>query len=94
MGLTKYTVQGGINTSLGQNGSAYLLNSDVQTITGNFVAITMLADCQFDDFTDSSRDETDGDAVTSSTIFPKGITIFGQRTSISVDSGSCICYKG
>jgi hypothetical protein len=35
---------------------------------------------------------TDMDTITTSHIFPKGITIYGKWDHIELNSGSCICY--
>ena len=35
-----------------------------------------------------------GGEVASTTVFPKGITIYGRWTSILLDSGKCIAYLG
>ena len=93
MAIHKYTVQESQNLGLGQAGSTFL-DTDATSATGTYVAITMVKDTIFDTLTDSSRD---GDAVAlgaGGDTFPKGLTIFGSFTAISIESGMCICYKG
>ena len=106
-GLHSYTVQESQNSAMGQAGSVYL-DTDATTFTptdGVIVAITMLADTDFDVLTaqDSARFisiggtgyESKGDTLADSDIFPEGLTIFGRWTSVSVNTnGSCICYLG
>lgn len=88
--MSKYnhTVQEALNIGLGQAGSVYL-DADGTQANGTFNAITMVDDTTFDVLTDATRSGDDplGDT------FPKGLTIFGSFTAISVDSGKCIAYK-
>ena len=106
--LHKYTVVEAQNAGLGQAGSIFLNSSNTDTITGNFVAITFLADTVFNSTSGlvSSDDtsfpnsqsgatsiDSDGDAVDSAT-FPKGVTIYGRWTQIILASGSVIAYIG
>ena len=35
---------------------------------------------------------SDMDAITTSHVFPKGITIYGQWDYLELNSGACICY--
>ena len=37
---------------------------------------------------------TNGQTITSSITFPKGVTIYGRYTEIDVASGTCIAYVG
>ena len=87
-GLHKYTVQEAGNLGLGQAGSTYMVDSD--SSTAKYGAITMIADTTFSTLTDANRD---GTALTGVAI-PKGITIFGRFTAITVSTGKCIAYKG
>ena len=75
------------------------------------VAITMLTDCQFSTLT-SIKDKYDGgsnwlgttengygdygDSLNSSMEFPRGITIYGRWSVITLQSANmrCICYLG
>lgn len=74
-----------------------------------FVAITMLEDTTFTqleavdnavasgsfgtDGTDADYDGK-GDYVTTSTIFPKGLTIYGEWDTIDIASGKILAYWG
>jgi hypothetical protein len=86
------------------------LNTDLTCPTGKvFVAITMLEDTTFNqleavdngttggsfgsDGTDNDYDGK-GNFVTTSTIFPKGLTIYGEWDTIDIASGKIIAYWG
>tara|TARA_B100001939_G_scaffold103044_2_gene88971 strand:- start:1644 stop:1991 length:348 start_codon:yes stop_codon:yes gene_type:complete len=42
----------------------------------------------------STGSATNGQTITSSITFPKGVTIYGRYTEIDVASGTCIAYVG
>ena len=87
-GLHKYTVQEAGNLGLGQAGSTYMEDGD--SSTAKYGAITMIADTNFSTLTDANRDG----ATLTGVAIPKGITIFGRFTAITVSTGKCIAYKG
>ena len=86
--LMKYTVAEAQNAALGQAG--VILIDDTDAHTGPFVAITALSDAAVDI---SECDMSFIEDVEDFTI-PKGVTIFGQFTSIELDSGSVLAYRG
>ena len=103
-----YSVQDAKMVELGQIGSG-LLDLDATTFTPPsgyvVVAITMLTDCAFDSLIAEGGTGTyigtagvgaSGVAVATSNTFPKGVTIYGRWTSVSVNSDgqTCICYLG
>lgn len=88
--INKFSVKEAGNVGLGQCGSTYLTNSTSSTANTIYNAITMIADTSFTALTDANRD---GATLTGVTI-PKGLTIFGEFTAITVSSGKCIAYKG
>ena len=106
-----YNLQDAAMIQLGQLGSGLLdLNATTFTPPSGkvVVAITMLTDCAFDATTGLIADGgtgtyintagagASGVAVDSSNVFPKGVTIYGRWTSLSVntDAETCICYLG
>jgi hypothetical protein len=108
MSRSQYESRESGNLALGQAGSAYL-DADGSTLTpsggGIIVAITALTDCTFDTLTaeggaglffNTAGAGAGGDTFTSSDIIPKGVTIFGRWTSVSVNNSGekCICYLG
>jgi|TARA_R110000772_G_scaffold35255_1_gene85120 hypothetical protein len=76
------------NTSLplGSNGS--ILIDDTADHTGPYFAITALADAELDVSSCTMNIE---DAIDFT--IPKGVTIYGQFTVLSLGSGSVIAYK-
>ena len=103
-----YSLTDAAMIQLGQIGSAYL-DLDASTFTpsdGNVVvAITALTDCTFDPLTaeggtgnyiNTAGAGAGGDTFSSSDTIPKGVTIYGRWTSVSVntDAEKCICYVG
>ena len=109
-GIQKYTVQESQNLGFGQKGSVFLdLDATSCTPTGGnvVIAITMLTDCVFDVLTAEDSNlyigtattgfQSKGDALSASAdTFPKGITIYGRWTTVSVNANDqkCICYIG
>ena len=106
-GIRTYEGSTADNIALGQGGSAYL-DTDSTTFTpsnGVVVAITALTDCSFDTLTaeggtgryiNTAGAGAGGDTFSSSEVIPKGVTIFGRWTSVSVNTNGekCICYIG
>ena len=86
--LHKYTVVEAQNAGLGQAGC--ILIDDTDAHTGPFVAITAITDAEVDV---SECDMSFIEDVADFTI-PKGVTIYGQFTSIELDTGSVIAYRG
>lgn len=96
--------------AFGQLGSCFCNTTTTQDLTCPsgyaFVAITCLEDTTFRDLqavnnkqifgsdgVDNDFDAT-GDRVTSSDVFPKGITIYGKWDTVDIASGSIIAYYG
>ena len=67
----------------------------MQTLDGLVSSITSDTDeSKIDDAFGAVTDDSDNDQteITTSHIFPKGITIYGKWDHIELNSGSCICY--
>ena len=93
--------------TFGQFGSIYLKTAST-TITPPtsklITAITMLEETQFNTLIakDSAQSfntaaggaGSDGDTLGSTQVFPRGVTIYGKWTSLSLTSGSVIAYVG
>jgi hypothetical protein len=58
-------------------------------ITGPFFAITALSDATID----SSECTTNITSIPATLLIPKGVTIYGNFTSIELDSGILIAYS-
>tara|TARA_R110002020_G_scaffold175921_1_gene367910 strand:+ start:1139 stop:1444 length:306 start_codon:yes stop_codon:yes gene_type:complete len=67
------------------------------------VAITMITDCKFsalsaqsDKFIGILGANPDGDTIDATDVFPAGITIYGEWSTVSVSTNGeqCICYLG
>ena len=86
--LHKYTVVEAQNAALGQAG--VIMIDDTDAHTGPFVAITAITDAVVDI---SECDMSFIEDVADFTI-PKGVTIYGQFTSIELDSGTVFAYRG
>ena len=86
--LHKYTIVEAQNVSLGQAG--VIMIDDTDAHTGPFVAITAITDAVVDV---SECDMSFIEDVADFTI-PKGVTIYGQFTSIELDSGTVFAYRG
>ena len=92
MGLIhKYSDEEVGNLSLGQKGSKFI--DDVAQHTGVFVAITALEDSVID-VADSTIITNSMEGADTNFTIPKGVTIFGSFTTVSLDSGKVIAYKG
>ena len=70
--------------SFGQAGFDYVTSGTINADT--YIAITALEDSQLD------VTASDGDSLTDVTI-PKGLTIYGTFSSITVDSGKILAYR-
>lgn len=86
--LTNYTVAEAQNAGLGQAG--VILIDDTAAHTGPFVAIQALEDAAVDI---SECDMSWIEDVADFTI-PAGLTIYGNFTSIELDSGKVLAYYG
>ena len=86
--LHKYTIVEAQNVALGQAG--VIMIDDPDAHTGPFVAITAITDAVVDV---SECDMSFIEDVADFTI-PKGVTIYGQFTSIELDSGTVFAYRG
>jgi uncharacterized protein YcgI (DUF1989 family) len=86
--LMRYTVAEAQNASLGQAG--LILIDDTNAHTGPFVAIQALEDAVVDV---SECDMSFIEDVADFTI-PAGLTIYGRFTSIELDSGKVLAYRG
>jgi hypothetical protein len=90
--------------SFGQAGAVYLSDDSV-AVTGEFCAITSLDDATyFDVFTwaelAQSSDDTKANYVANANIItgaantlPKGVTIYGQFTSVTIGAGRVLIYN-
>ena len=87
-GLHKYTVQEAENSKIGQGG--YVHGAASAVAGTEYVAITALSAAQIDK---TSDDTTLFPDLTNVTI-PVGTTIYGRWTSVTLDSGTIIVYKG
>ena len=96
--LMRYTVAEAQNAALGQAG--VILIDDTNAQSGPFVAVTALADAVIDvsecdvSFIEHRDSSGDLDALPVTITIPKGVTIFGRFTSIELDSGSVLAYRG
>lgn len=80
--------------SLGQYGAEFITNTTAGT-NKNYCAITMLEDTTFTTLTASNWSAgSTGSLYTGSTItYPKGLTIFGTFTAVTLATGKIIAYK-
>jgi len=80
--------------SLGAFGAEYISNTTAGT-SKNYCAITMLEDTTFTTLTASNWSAgSTGSSYTGSTItYPKGLTIFGTFTAVTLLTGKVIAYK-
>ena len=72
--------------SFGQNG--FTVVTDTTDTTGDFSAITIVADADFSSITATN---TVADSLSGVSI-PAGVTIFGKITGFTLTSGSVIAY--
>jgi len=80
--------------SLGAYGAEYISNTTAGT-SKNYCAITMLEDTTFTTLTASNWSAGSTSSVyTGSTVtYPKGLTIFGIFTAVTLLTGKIIAYK-
>ena len=100
----KFSVATANNIGLGQVGSMLVATASVAKtpITGhNIVAITMLEDTAFTALVQSdaavhlgTTAVTYGYTVDSSNTFPSGVTIYGNWSSVTLNTGSIVAYFG
>jgi hypothetical protein len=79
--------------ALGKYGAETITNSNSATAK-NYCAITMLEDTIFATLTTSNWVAGSSGSTTAGLVFPKGLTIFGAFTAVTLTSGKVICYKG
>ena len=87
--------------SFGQAGAVYL--NDTGDVTGDFCAVTSLDDATY--FTtltwaELGKSQVDGSAISnheaitgSANTIPKGVTIYGQITAVTLGAGRVIIYN-
>ena len=94
--------------AFGQLGSTHIDSTTAHTPPSGmvYVAVTCLEDTKFTKLeaedntkyfgTDSTDGDTDGpgDQVQSTTVFPKGMTIYGRFDAITLASGKVLAYHG
>lgn len=81
--------------ALGKYGLEYITNTT--SATGkNYCAITMLEDTTFTTLTTPNWSAgTSGSIYTTSAVtYPKGLTIFGKFTDVTLLTGKILAYKG
>lgn len=79
--------------ALGKFGAEFITNTTGVT-NKSYCAITMLEDTTFTTLTSSNWSAGSvGSSATSSVIYPKGLTIFGRFTSVTLATGKVICYN-
>ena len=88
--------------SFGQAGAAYLKDASV-AVTGDFCAITSLDDATYFSaitWAELNVSQVDGSAISntdtiadSAATIPKGVTIYGQITSVTLGAGRVIIYN-
>lgn len=80
--------------SLGAYGAEYISNTTAGT-GKNYCAITMLEDTTFTTLTSSNWSAgTAGSSQVTSVTYPKGLTIFGTFTAVTLATGKILAYKG
>lgn len=79
--------------ALGKFGAEFITNSNGATAK-NYCAITMLEDTIFTTLTSGNWTAGSTGSSTSGLVFPKGLTIFGSFTAVTLQSGKVLCYKG
>ena len=93
--------------TFGQFGSIYLdqAATTIKPPTGKLItAITMLEETQFTSLVakDSAQSfntvaggaGTNGETLASDQVFPRGVTIYGKWTELSLTSGAIVAYVG
>jgi len=86
--LKKYDVKSSNNIALGQVGN--VTETGTTAVTGNFIAIQMLADTVFSLLTDTVGSGDDATSIT----YLRGEVIFGQFTAFTLTSGAVRAYSG
>jgi hypothetical protein len=82
--------------ALGKFGAEFITNTTASSANKNYCAITMLEDTTFTTLTASNWSAGSTSSLyTGSTItYPKGLTIFGRFTAVTLATGKILCYKG
>ena len=72
----------------GSFGAFFISDTDSHTCAGGWNAITMIENTNFNVLTNGnwSGDDPTGE------VFPEGLTIYGNFTTIDLTSGACIAY--
>lgn len=79
--------------ALGKFGAEFITNTTAAT-NKNYCAITMLEDTTFTTLTSSNWSAgSTGSSATASVTYPKGFTIFGRFTAVTLATGKVICYN-
>lgn len=80
--------------ALGKYGAEYISNTTAGTAK-NYCAITMLEDTTFTTLTASNWSAGTASSIytTSAVTYPKGLTIFGTFTAVTLLTGKIIAYK-
>ena len=79
--------------ALGKFGAEYITNGNSATAK-NYCAITMLEDTIFSLLTAGNWSAGSATSSTGGLVFPKGLTIFGAFTAVTLVSGKVLCYRG
>jgi len=81
--------------ALGKYGVEYITNTTPSAVGKNYCSITMLEDTTFTTLTATnwSAGTTASIYTTSAVTYPKGITIFGKFTAITLLTGKILAYK-
>jgi len=64
---------------LGMGNTHFVSTEDIQTLDTDWGAVT-------------DPNDDDGKVVSTSHIFPKGVTLYGMYDFVELNSGACICY--
>lgn len=81
--------------ALGKYGADVLSNTSPANTSSIYCAITLLEDSTFTTLTASNWSVgSAGGSIITSVTYPKGLTIFGRFTAVTLATGKAICYKG
>jgi len=79
--------------ALGKYGAEIITNSNSATAK-NYCAITMLEDTIFATLSANNWAIGSNGSAIIGTVYPKGLTIFGVFTAVTLTSGKVLCYRG
>jgi len=79
--------------ALGKYGAEILSNSNPANTNSIYCAITFLEDSTAT-LTSSNWSAGSSGGSTAGLTYPKGLTVFGRFTAVTLSSGKAICYKG